>query len=97
MASAISATQLQALLLCFVFVMIEVVFSGYAFPVENMPPALQWIANLFPIKHWLIVFRGILLKGAGPSAYWQELLALAGLGTGVLTLTVLMLRRQKLA
>lgn len=97
MASAISATQLQALLLCFVFVMIEVVFSGYAFPVENMPPALQLIANLFPIKHWLIVFRSILLKGAGPSAYWRELVALATLGAGVMTLTVLMLRRQKFA
>ena len=97
MASAISATQLQALLLCFVFVMIEVVFSGYAFPVENMPPALQWLANLFPIKHWLIVFRSILLKGAGPAAFWRELLALAGLGAGVMSLTVLMLRRQKLA
>ena len=97
MASAISATQLQALLLVFVFVMIEVVFSGYAFPVENMPPALQMVANLFPIKHWLIVFRSILLKGAGPSAYWRELVALAVLGTGVMSMTVLLLRRQRFA
>ncbi|MBS1253730.1 MAG: putative multidrug ABC transporter permease YbhR [Anaerolineales bacterium] len=97
MASAISANQLQALLLVFVFVMIEVVFSGYAFPVENMPQVLQLVANLFPIKHWLIVFRSILLKGAGPSAYWQELVALAVLGTGIMSMTVLLLRRQRVA
>jgi ABC-2 type transport system permease protein len=94
MASAVSSTQLQALLLVFVFIMIEIVFSGYAFPVENMPRALQLVSNLFPIKHWLIVFRSILLKGAGPSAYWQELVALAILGVGVMGSTVLLLRRQ---
>jgi ABC-2 type transport system permease protein len=97
MASAISATQLQALLLVFVFTMVETVFSGYAFPVENMPWALQMVSNLFPIKHWLIVFRSILLKGAGPSAYWQELVALAVLGTGIMSMTVLLLRRQRFA
>jgi len=96
MASAVSPTQLQALLLVFVFVMVEIVFSGYAFPVENMPAALQVVANIFPIKHWLIVFRSILLKGAGPSAYWRELAALAVLGTGIMIATVLLLRRRLL-
>jgi ABC-2 type transport system permease protein len=95
MASAISASQLQALLLVFVFVMVEVVFSGYAFPVENMPRTLQLVANLFPIKHWLIIFRSILLKGAGPSAFWRELVALALLGTGIMSMTVVLLRRQR--
>ncbi|MEJ2710236.1 MAG: ABC transporter permease [Anaerolineales bacterium] len=95
MASAISRSQLQALLLVFVFIMVEMVFSGYAFPVENMPAALQMVSNLFPIKHWLIVFRSVLLKGAGPASFWQELVALALLGTGVLSLTVWLLRRQR--
>jgi len=97
MASAISRSQLQALLLVFVFIMVEMVFSGYAFPVENMPTALQVVSNLFPIKHWLVVFRSVLLKGAGPASYWQELVALAVLGTGVLSLTVWLLRRQRFA
>jgi ABC-2 type transport system permease protein len=95
MASAISRSQLQSLLLVFVFIMVEMVFSGYAFPVENMPTALQMVSNLFPIKHWLIVFRSVLLKGAGPASFWQELVALAILGTGVLSLTVWLLRRQR--
>ena len=72
-------------------------FSGYAFPVENMPWGLQMAANLFPIKHWLIVFRDIMLKGAGPSAFWRELLSLAVLGTAILSATVLLLRRQERA
>lgn len=97
MASAVSKNQLQALLLVFIFIMVEMVFSGYAFPVENMPRALQIASNLFPIKHWLLIFRSILLKGAGPWAYWQELAALAILGTGITSMTVFILSRQQYA
>lgn len=96
MVSAVSKTQLQALLLVFVVIMVQTVFSGYAFPVENMPRPLQLVANLFPIKHWLIVLRSIMLKGAGVAAFWQELVALAFLGTAINASTVLLLRRQRL-
>ena len=59
---------MQALLTCFVVVMVMIIFSGYAFPVDTMPPFMQSISNIFPLKHWLIIFRGILLKGAGIQA-----------------------------
>jgi ABC-2 type transport system permease protein len=95
MASAVSRTQLQALLLVFVLVMVEIVFSGYAFPVENMPAGLQAVANVFPIKHWLLILRSIMLKDAGPSAYWRELVSLAVLGTMIMSGAVLVLRRQQ--
>jgi ABC-2 type transport system permease protein len=94
MISAISKTQIQALLLAFMLMMIEVVFSGYAFPVENMPWLLQRIANFVPIKHWLLVLRGILLKGAGVDIFWKELLSLAALGLAINVVTVSFLRRR---
>jgi hypothetical protein len=47
------------------------------------------------LKHWLVVFRSILLKGAGVSVFWRELLAIAGLGAAIYTGTVLLLRRQR--
>jgi ABC-2 type transport system permease protein len=94
MISAVSHTQVQALLLAFMLMMIEVVFSGYAFPVENMPWLLQRLANFVPIKHWLLILRGILLKGAGVEIFWRELLSLAGLGLAINVVTIYFLRKR---
>ncbi len=94
MISAVSQTQIQALLLVFMLLMVEMIFSGYAFPVENMPWLLQRIANFVPIKHWLLILRGILLKGAGVDVFWKELLSLAALGLGINVVTVYFLRKR---
>jgi ABC-2 type transport system permease protein len=94
MISAVSKTQVQALMLAFALMMVEVVFSGYAFPVENMPTVMQWIANFVPIKHWLLILRGILLKGAGMDVFWRELLSLAALGLVINVGTLFFLRRR---
>jgi ABC-2 type transport system permease protein len=94
MISAVSKTQVQALMLAFALIMVEVVFSGYSFPVENMPPLLRSVANFVPIKHWLLVLRGILLKGAGVDIFWKELLSLAALGAVIFAVTVYLLRRR---
>ncbi len=94
MISALSKTQAQALLLAFSLMMVEVVFSGYAFPVENMPWLLQRVANFVPIKHWLLILRGILLKGAGVDVFWKELLSLAALGLVINITTIFFLRRR---
>ncbi|MFQ6058925.1 MAG: ABC transporter permease [Anaerolineae bacterium] len=94
MVSAISSTQWQALLAVFSLMMAETIFSGYAFPVENMPRPLALASNLVPIKHWLIILRGILLKGAGVEVFWQELLTLAGLGLVINGITLVVLRRR---
>jgi ABC-2 type transport system permease protein len=94
MISAVSRTQVQALMLAFMLMMVEVVFSGYAFPVENMPWLLQRIANFVPIKHWLLILRGILLKGAGIEIFWRELASLAALGLAINVATIFFLRRR---
>ena len=94
MISAISKSQVQALLMVFMLMMVEIVFSGYSFPVENMPWLLQRIANFVPIKHWLLILRGILLKGAGVDIFWRELVSLALLGVVINVVTVYFLRRR---
>jgi ABC-2 type transport system permease protein len=94
MISAVSKTQVQALLLAFTLMMVEVVFSGFAVPVENMPWLLQRVANFVPIKHWLLILRGILLKGAGVNIFWKELLSLAALGLVINITTIFFLRRR---
>jgi ABC-2 type transport system permease protein len=92
--SGVSSSQLQALLLVMVVYMVGMVFSGYAFPVDTMPPAMQVVANLVPIKHWLLVMRDIMLKGAGITVFWKELVALAALGVLINSVTLTILRRR---
>jgi ABC-2 type transport system permease protein len=96
MISAIAKTQQQALLLVFTVVMVMMVFSGYAFPVDTMHPVFQLISNFFPIKHWLLVLRSILLKGAGLTDFWPQLVALFLLGVAIMTTTVLFLGQKRL-
>jgi len=95
MISAVSKTQLQALLGAFMWVMIEFLFSGYGVPVENMPPILQKIAHIFPIYHFMIIFRSILLKGVGLEIIWPQIMAGLGIGALVIPTAVWFLGRQK--
>lgn len=53
--------------------------SGFIFPLESMPRALQLLANVIPAKWFVLIARGIMLKGAGLAYLWQETLVLAGM------------------
>lgn len=94
MISAYAKNQTQGLMLAFMWIMVEFFFSGYGVPVENMPAILQKIAHIFPIYHYMIIFRGILLKGVGLEAFWPHLLAATGIGLVVMALTVWFLSHQ---
>jgi ABC-2 type transport system permease protein len=59
-----------------------------------MPPLMQMVANLVPIKHWLLIMRDIMLKGAGIGMFWRELLALGILGVVINTFTITVLRKR---
>jgi ABC-2 type transport system permease protein len=63
--SSIAKTQQQALLYTFIFLAPAVTLSGFATPVENMPVFLQRLTDLNPLKHFLIVSRGVFLKELG--------------------------------
>ena len=95
MISAVSATQLQALLGAFMWVMVEFLFSGYGVPVDNMPPILQKIAHIFPIYHYMIIFRAVLLKGVGLETIWPQILAGLAIGAVVIPTAVWFLGRHK--
>jgi ABC-2 type transport system permease protein len=58
--------------------------SGFIFPLESMPRVLQWIANAIPAKWFVLVARGVMLKGVGLSYLWPETLVL-----GLMTLALL--------
>ena len=56
-----------------------VILSGFIFPIASMPEPLQWISHIVPAKWFLIIIRGIMLKGVGIAFFWKETLILAGM------------------
>jgi ABC-2 type transport system permease protein len=86
--STIAQTQAQAMQLSFMFMLPNILLSGYMFPREAMPAPAQWIGMLLPLTYYLKILRGILLRGAGISRMWQEALVLAVFATAVVSLSV---------
>jgi len=87
--STVSATQQQALVTSFFFIMPAVTFSGFGFPISTMPQWLQYLTYASPLRYFLVVLRGTYLKGVGMDILWPEMLAMLGLGLGLLTTAVL--------
>jgi ABC-2 type transport system permease protein len=65
-----------------------VMLSGFMFPIENMPKALQVISNLVPAKWYYIVVKSVMIKGVGFSAVWKETLILVGMLLALLVLSI---------
>jgi ABC-2 type transport system permease protein len=86
--SSISRTQQQAILFVFIQAMVDMALSGYLVPVKNMPWLLRTLSILSPLRHYLVIVRNVMLKGAGMDTLWPQALALAmlGLATGVIAL-----------
>lgn len=87
--STISATQQEAFMTMFFFLLPVIILGGFMFPVANMPVPFQWLSLLDPLRHYLELVRGVFLKGAGLTALWTQLLALAVMGPGLLWFAVL--------
>ncbi|WP_316809760.1 ABC transporter permease [Pedobacter heparinus] len=73
-----------------------VLFSGFMFPIENMPLPLQFISNVVPAKWFYIIVKSIMIKGLGFEAIWKETLILGGI-TVVLLLVSLKSFKIRLA
>jgi len=86
--SAISRTQQQAMMSAFFFIFPAMLLSGFAFPIENMPDSVQLLTFLNPLRYYLVIIRGIFLKGIGLDILWPQLAALALLGSAILSFAV---------
>ncbi len=90
-----SANTLQEAMLTTYFTILPSIFlSGFFFPLAAMPPVLQFISLGIPLRYFLIIVRGIVLKGVGLAAVWPEVLALAIFGTIVMALAALRFRKN---
>ncbi len=84
--SASAATQQQAMLTSFLILMPCVMLSGFMFPIMNMPEAVQYLTWLNPMRWYLEILRGIVMKGVGISVLWPAIAAQAGLGIAFISL-----------
>lgn len=93
--STFAQTQQQAMVISSFFMMpIMIYLSGFTFPIQNMPVWLQNLTYLIPLRYFLVVIRGIYLKGASFMDLWQQWAMVAGYGVAVMTLAIWRLDRQ---
>jgi len=93
--STISATQQQAMMTSTFFFLVPMVYlSGFIFPIENMPRVIQWVTTLIPLRYFLVIVRGIFLKGVGFDVLWPQFAALGAWGVTVLSLAAIRSRKR---
>jgi ABC-2 type transport system permease protein len=92
--STVSATQQQAMMTTFFFILPFFMLSGFVFPIANMPRVVQWLTLLNPLRYFLTIIRGIFLKGSEFAILWPQFLGLLVLGTVVFTGAVVRFRKR---
>ncbi len=93
--STVSKTQQQAMMVAMFGILMPLNFlSGFAFPIENMPSWIQPITYLIPLRYYITILRGVILKGDGLFQLLPETLTLLGIGIIILTASSLRFRKR---
>ena len=92
--SAICATQQQAFLGAFAFIMPAILLSGYAAPVENMPQWLQTVTWINPVRHFIVIVKSIFLKDVSAEFVLHSAIPLMIIAAGTLTVAVIIFRKR---
>ena len=75
--SSIARNQLQAMQMTFFFFLPSILLSGFMFPYRGMPEWAQWLASVLPLTHFLVLVRGIMLKGNELHELWPQIWPIA--------------------
>jgi ABC-2 type transport system permease protein len=93
--STISRTQQQAMMVAMFGILLPMNFlSGFAFPIENMPSWVQAITYLIPLRYYINILRGVILKGDGFLQLIPETFALLGIGIFILAASSMRFRKR---
>ena len=88
-------SQQTAMLLSLMGMMIPtLLFTGFMFPIENMPVALQYISNIVPTRWYYVIVKSIMLKGLGFGAIWKETLILAAMAVVLVGVSVVKFKKR---
>jgi len=94
MVSSIAVTQQQGLLGAFMVLVPAIILSGFATPIANMPPLMQYLTYINPMRYFLIIIRGVFLQGADISVLWPQYWPMAAIGTFCLVLAGSLFRHR---
>jgi len=87
--STIANSQQTAMMISLMALMLPtILLSGFIFPITSMPMALQVISNAIPAKWFIIILKGVMLKGVGLEFIWKETLILLGMTLFFIALSV---------
>jgi ABC-2 type transport system permease protein len=92
--STLSRNLQQTLLLSFFFIFPVMFLSGTLVPIESMPPAMQYLSYLSPVRYHMQIALGIFLKGTGLVVLWPQFLAMALFGMVIFPLSLVRLRKH---
>lgn len=93
--SVVSDSQQIAFTLgTFISLLPSVILSGFIFPIDNMPWAVQIITNITPAKFFIVILRNIMLKGVGYESYFMQIIYLLIFAMFLLTLATIISRRK---
>ena len=92
--STLANTQFQSMQLAFFTFLPQILLSGFMFPFAGMPWPAQWLAEIFPMTHFVRLIRGIMLRAATLAELWPELAALGAFCVVVLGIAILRTRKR---
>lgn len=92
--SAFCRTQQQAMLSSFMVLQPAVLLSGFVFPIENMPPVIQYFTYINPLRYFTVVVREVFLKGIGPDILWPQIVPMAAMAVGYLALASVLFKKR---
>ncbi len=92
--SSVANTQREAMFLAFFIVLPSIFLSGFIFPLEAMPKALQLLSYIVPLRYYMTIVRGIIVKGVGVTALWEHIIPLALLGMAIFLGATLRIRKR---
>jgi len=83
--STVTRTQQQAMFLAWFFLIFALLTSGFFTPISNMPKIIQYLTYLNPLRYFMTIVRGIMMKGASVDALYPEIIAMIMFGVVIFT------------
>lgn len=92
--STVAKTQTQAMQGAFLILLPTILLSGFIFPREQMPVVIRAIGDIFPLTYFLVILRGIIIKGIDASLLLNQITIMTLMGILLLTMAVLRFRKR---
>jgi ABC-2 type transport system permease protein len=92
--STMANTQVEAMLTAMFFLLPAIFLSGFMFPLDTMPIILQIVSYAIPLRYFLVITRGIMLKGSGAQVLIPEIIALSITALIIISAAVMRFRKQ---